>query len=232
MVVHLYTFSAFLNIFKYFCLFKYVNLRVVPFSSGRKAIVCYKTLSSYSILKQWCHFCLCFFLLGSALADVPTITAYVNETTILPCSITVDGDLPTVEWSKEGISPNITILYRSGCETFEEKNPKFHHRTNLVLNKLKDGDLSQIIHNLQLSDGGTYECRTLRERQWKVEATVKLVVGTAHQNLWLRGSLQKNLLCLLWSGGQALHFGLISQSSVTPSYKKTKQKEQFWHLCS
>uniref|UniRef100_A0A3Q3AWM8 Erythroid membrane-associated protein-like n=1 Tax=Kryptolebias marmoratus TaxID=37003 RepID=A0A3Q3AWM8_KRYMA len=114
---------------------------------------------------------------GSASADVPrTITAYVKETTLLPCSITHEDDLPTMEWSKEGITPNITFLYRDGCETFAEKNPDFLHRTNLVLDNLKDGNLSQIIYNLRLSDGGRYQCRTLRGRRWQVEATVDLVV--------------------------------------------------------
>uniref|UniRef100_A0A3B5M2J2 Butyrophilin subfamily 3 member A2-like Ig-C domain-containing protein n=1 Tax=Xiphophorus couchianus TaxID=32473 RepID=A0A3B5M2J2_9TELE len=51
---------------------------------------------------------------------------------------------------------NITLLYRDGCETFGMKNPAFHYRTNLLLNKLKDGNISQIIYNLRVSDGGKY----------------------------------------------------------------------------
>uniref|UniRef100_A0A3B3U254 Ig-like domain-containing protein n=1 Tax=Poecilia latipinna TaxID=48699 RepID=A0A3B3U254_9TELE len=103
-----------------------------------------------------------------------TITAHVTETVVLPCRITVDGEFPTVEWSKEGLKENITLLYRDGCETFGMKNPAFHYRTNLLLNKLKDGNISQIIYNLRVSDGGRYHCRTRREKQWQVHAVIIL----------------------------------------------------------
>ncbi|XP_023201498.1 butyrophilin subfamily 1 member A1-like [Xiphophorus maculatus] len=121
-----------------------------------------------------------FVLSGSASADIvpQTITAYVTETVVLPCRITVDGELPTVEWSKEGLRENsITLLYRDGCETFGMKNPAFHYRTNLLLNKLKDGNISQIIYNLRVSDGGRYNCRTLRGKEWQVHAIIVLNVG-------------------------------------------------------
>ncbi|XP_043954067.1 butyrophilin subfamily 3 member A2-like [Gambusia affinis] len=117
---------------------------------------------------------------GSVSVDIvsQTITASVTETVILPCHITVDGELPTVEWSKEGLEENnITLLYRDGCETFGMKNPAFHYRTNLLLNKLKDGNISQIIYNPRVSDGGKYYCRTLRGRQWQVHAIIILKVG-------------------------------------------------------
>ncbi|XP_014878189.1 butyrophilin subfamily 3 member A2-like isoform X2 [Poecilia latipinna] len=116
---------------------------------------------------------------GSASADIvpQTITAHVTETVVLPCRITVDGEFPTVEWSKEGLKENITLLYRDGCETFGMKNPAFHYRTNLLLNKLKDGNISQIIYNLRVSDGGRYHCRTRREKQWQVHAVIILKVG-------------------------------------------------------
>ncbi|XP_023202866.1 butyrophilin subfamily 1 member A1-like [Xiphophorus maculatus] len=121
-----------------------------------------------------------FVLSGSASADIvpQTITAYVTEIVVLPCHITVDGELPTVEWSKEGLRENsITLLYRDGCETFGMKNPAFHYRTNLLLNKLKDGNISQIIYNLRVSDGGKYNCRTLRGKEWQVHAIIVLNVG-------------------------------------------------------
>uniref|UniRef100_A0A8C6LJT6 Ig-like domain-containing protein n=1 Tax=Nothobranchius furzeri TaxID=105023 RepID=A0A8C6LJT6_NOTFU len=96
--------------------------------------------------------------LNVAPADpIVKIIAFANETAILPCHIDPSDDLPTVEWSKENISPNITFLYR-GCETFAEKNPLFRDRTNIQLDKVKDGDLSQIIHDVRLSDAGVYRC--------------------------------------------------------------------------
>ncbi|XP_008433348.1 putative butyrophilin subfamily 2 member A3 isoform X2 [Poecilia reticulata] len=119
-------------------------------------------------------------LTGSASSDIvpQTITAHVTETVVLPCRITIDDEFPTVEWSKEGLRENIiTLLYRDGCETFGMKNPAFHYRTNLLLNELKDGNISQIIYNLRVSDGGRYHCRTFRGRQWQVHAIIVLNVG-------------------------------------------------------
>uniref|UniRef100_A0A1A7ZY85 Ig-like domain-containing protein n=1 Tax=Nothobranchius furzeri TaxID=105023 RepID=A0A1A7ZY85_NOTFU len=60
-----------------------------------------------------------FLLFVSAGCPAPAdpivkIIAFANETAILPCHIDPSDDLPTVEWSKENISPNITFLYR-GC---------------------------------------------------------------------------------------------------------------------
>uniref|UniRef100_A0A087XMK6 Putative selection and upkeep of intraepithelial T-cells protein 1 homolog n=1 Tax=Poecilia formosa TaxID=48698 RepID=A0A087XMK6_POEFO len=125
------------------------------------------------------NFTILFSPAGSASADIvpQTITAHVTETVVLPCRITVNDELPTVEWSKEGLKENITLLYRDGCETFGMKNPGFHYRTNLLLNKLKDGNISQIIYNLRVSDGGRYHCRTFRGRQWQVHAIIILNVG-------------------------------------------------------
>lgn len=118
-----------------------------------------------------------------------TITAYVGETVILPCRIDVNGELPTLEWSKKGLSPsNITLLYRHGCETFGMKNLAFLYRTNLLLNNLKDGNISLIIYNLKLSDGGTYHCRTLSGKQWEIHAILVLNMGKSQHYKWMQAS--------------------------------------------
>uniref|UniRef100_A0A3Q1GTQ1 Ig-like domain-containing protein n=1 Tax=Acanthochromis polyacanthus TaxID=80966 RepID=A0A3Q1GTQ1_9TELE len=97
------------------------------------------------------------------------ITAIVGETVILPCNITLSDDLPTIEWSKDDLSPNIIFLYRDGCETFEMKHPDFRFRTNLLMTELKHGNLSLRISNLQPSDEGRYQCMVLQKKQRMVE---------------------------------------------------------------
>ncbi|XP_008288030.1 butyrophilin subfamily 3 member A3-like isoform X2 [Stegastes partitus] len=114
---------------------------------------------------------------GSAGIKPTKIIAIVGETVVLPCSIFLSDELPTVEWSKEGLSPNITFLYRDGCETFEMKHPDFEFRTNLLMNELKHGNISLRISNLQLSDGGKYQCVVLQKKERKVVSTLELVVG-------------------------------------------------------
>ncbi|XP_040887596.1 butyrophilin subfamily 1 member A1-like isoform X2 [Toxotes jaculatrix] len=107
-----------------------------------------------------------------------TVQAFVGGDIILPCTfnITASGDVPTVEWSKDGLEPNVVFLYRDGCETHEMKNPAFEHRTSFVMKNLKDGDISLRISNVQLSDAGTYQCMRLPKDAPRDKTTVKLVV--------------------------------------------------------
>ncbi|KAF3697681.1 Butyrophilin subfamily 2 member A1 Precursor [Channa argus] len=109
------------------------------------------------------------------------ILAFAGETVILPCHISVQHDNPTVEWSKEGLNPNIIFLYRDGCETFEMKHPLFKYRTNLNMNKLKNGDISLIISNVKLKDAGKYQCVTLMKKKPHVIKTLELVVGAVSE---------------------------------------------------
>ncbi|XP_031591153.1 butyrophilin subfamily 2 member A1-like [Oreochromis aureus] len=107
---------------------------------------------------------------------VPKIVAFAGETVLLPCNITPSGDVPTVEWSREGLPPDIAFLYRDGCETFEMKNPVFRYRTNLIRHELHNGNLSMVISNLQISDSGKYQCAIIRKKK-KVITTLELFVG-------------------------------------------------------
>lgn len=97
----------------------------------------------------------------------------------LPCSssIKASDDFPTVEWSKEGLQPNVVFLYRNGCETPEMKNPAFRYRTSLIVKELNNGNLSLRISNVQLSDAGSYRCMRLWRTAPRVITTVELVVG-------------------------------------------------------
>ncbi|XP_014878184.1 butyrophilin subfamily 3 member A2-like isoform X1 [Poecilia latipinna] len=116
-------------------------------------------------------------------ADVTpkTIVALENETVTLPCRTNRTSDLLTVEWSKAEMSPNITLLYRHGRETVEEKNSAFVNRTKLLLEEVKHGNISQVISKLRLSDGGRYLCRTMVGKQRQVEAALDLIVGAASE---------------------------------------------------
>ncbi|XP_037615384.1 uncharacterized protein LOC119482063 [Sebastes umbrosus] len=121
---------------------------------------------------------------GEASDDRPVkIRTYAGETVILPCHISVrdDHDVPSsVEWSKEGLNPNIAFLYRDGCETFHEKNPVFRYRTNLIMNKLKNGNISLRLSNVSLSDAGKYVCKMIQKPP-RVVATVELFVGAVSE---------------------------------------------------
>lgn len=112
--------------------------------------------------------------------NVPKIVASAGETVLLPCSTAASHDVPTVEWSREGLPPDIAFLYRDGCETFEMKNPVFWYRTNLIRDKLHHGNLSLVISNVQPSDSGKYRC-AIRKNKETVIAILELFVGAVSE---------------------------------------------------
>lgn len=123
---------------------------------------------------------LCFSgeAVGQSLSKV--IQALAGDTVILPCSITDSSDLPTVEWSKGGLMEHITLLYRDGCEIHEMKNHGFRYRTSLIMNELKNGNISLRISNVHLSDAGQHICRKIQKKEIKQD-TVELSVGAVSE---------------------------------------------------
>ncbi|XP_027143388.1 butyrophilin subfamily 1 member A1-like isoform X2 [Larimichthys crocea] len=120
----------------------------------------------------------------SLMHDTPEkVLAFAGGDTILPCSfnITDTDDFPTLEWSKEGLQPNVVFLYRDGCEIHEMKNPAFEYRTSFINSELQNRNISLRISNVQLSDAGKYKCMRLwKNAPWDI-TTVELVVGAASE---------------------------------------------------
>ncbi|XP_033961411.1 butyrophilin subfamily 3 member A2-like [Pseudochaenichthys georgianus] len=119
-------------------------------------------------------------VLCTALEDIVSqkIQAIAGEPVILPCTVSVKGDIPSVEWSK---GPTIAFLYRDGCETFEEKNQTFQFRTNLFLKELTSGNASLRLSDAQLSDAGTYKCKTMIKGRPQEVGSIKLSVGAVSE---------------------------------------------------
>nr|WLD15731.1 BTN1A1-2 [Symphysodon aequifasciata] len=117
---------------------------------------------------------------GGSLAHGHTerVVAFAGGDVILPCSFNIsdDSEFPTVEWSKEGLKPDVVFLYRDGCETYEMKNPAFEYRTSLIMKELKDGNISLRISNVQVSDAGKYQCLTFLTKPRRKVTRVELVV--------------------------------------------------------
>ncbi|XP_036967339.1 butyrophilin subfamily 3 member A2-like [Acanthopagrus latus] len=119
----------------------------------------------------------------SANGPTETVYAFAGEDVVLPCSfnITSSDDFPTVEWSKEGLQPNVIFLYRDGCETYEMKHPAFHYRTSFITKEMKNRNISLRISNVQLSDAGKYRCMRLWKNAPRDITTVELVVGAVSE---------------------------------------------------
>ncbi|XP_005464716.1 butyrophilin subfamily 2 member A2 isoform X1 [Oreochromis niloticus] len=116
---------------------------------------------------------------GSSAQDQPVqVLAFAGGDVILPCSFNISDkeDFPTVEWSKEGLKPDVVFLYRDGCEAYEMKNPAFEYRTSLIMKELKDGNISLRISNVQVSDTGKYKCLIFQKNAIRKVTKVELVV--------------------------------------------------------
>uniref|UniRef100_A0A8C9ZCW0 Ig-like domain-containing protein n=1 Tax=Sander lucioperca TaxID=283035 RepID=A0A8C9ZCW0_SANLU len=122
---------------------------------------------------------------GESSVDDPAemVLAFAGGVVLLPCnfSIPASGDFPTVEWSKQGLHPDVVFLYRYGYETPEDKNPDFWYRTSLVAKEQKNGNFSLRISNVRPSDAGKYRCKRLEGDAPHDVTAVELVVGTSSQ---------------------------------------------------
>lgn len=60
------------------------------------------------------------------------------------------------------LNPECVLLYQDKQFDQDSQNPSFKNRTQL---DIKDGNLTLILHDVKISDTGTYECRVLANRR-------------------------------------------------------------------
>ncbi|KAM4564401.1 uncharacterized protein V3H82_013465 [Fundulus diaphanus] len=142
-----------------------------------------KAVTAQILIHIYRHLFFVVFFKGvlSARVQPKQVVAFAGGNAILPCSmrIPISYDIPTVEWSKEGLKPDVVFLYREGCETFEMKNLDFEYRTNLFIREVKNGNISLRISGVQPSDAGTYQCLKMWKNGPRESTKVKLVVVAA-----------------------------------------------------
>ncbi|MED6243652.1 hypothetical protein ATANTOWER_024369, partial [Ataeniobius toweri] len=136
---------------------------------------------------QLVMYCCLYFVLGILSSKgcscanhlLEQIVTFAGGNVILPCSLKIpdNGDMPTVEWSKEGLKPNVVFLYRNGFETFEMKNPAFEFRTSLFMREVKNGNVSLRISNVRISDEGIYQCLIIQRNGTREAKEMQLVVA-------------------------------------------------------
>ncbi|XP_060887295.1 butyrophilin-like protein 8 isoform X2 [Labrus mixtus] len=112
---------------------------------------------------------------------VKTIRAFAGDPVILPCHTNVSES--TVEWSstvEEGLVPKTVLVFRDGCETHEMKDPAYWYRSSLIMDQLKNGNISLRISNVQLSDAGNYTCKMIRKEDHR-NVLIELIVGAVSE---------------------------------------------------
>ncbi|XP_026225300.1 butyrophilin subfamily 3 member A2-like isoform X1 [Anabas testudineus] len=106
-----------------------------------------------------------------------TIVTMVGDEITLPCQLepaTDAADL-TVEWARRDLDPRFVYLRRDGVDLLLEQHPSYAKRTSLSTTKLKCGDVSLKLSNVELSDTGTYRCLVPK---FGTESAVELTVGS------------------------------------------------------
>ncbi|TKS93208.1 hypothetical protein D9C73_026805 [Collichthys lucidus] len=89
------------------------------------------------ILRIYYHLFLVVALLsscsGKSVVHGPpeTVWAFAGGDAILPCSFNINDrdDFPTVEWSKEGLQPNVVFLYRDG---WPDHKSQLHEKEEII----------------------------------------------------------------------------------------------------
>lgn len=114
----------------------------------------------------------------SARVHPEKVVASAGGSAVLSCNLKIppNDHVPTVEWSKEGLDPNVVFLYRDGCETFEMKNQAFEFRTSLFLREVKNGNVSLRISDVRPSDAGTFQCLIIQRNGTREITKAELIV--------------------------------------------------------
>ncbi|XP_028462196.1 tyrosine-protein kinase-like otk [Perca flavescens] len=100
-------------------------------------------------------------LISTVRLQVPDLPVVVRpgDDVILPCQ-SADPSIRAVKWSRADLKhPEYVLLNIDGQLNTTHQNPSFKGRVELVYRKLKNGDVSLILKNVNINDNGTYECR-------------------------------------------------------------------------
>ncbi|KAK2863477.1 hypothetical protein Q5P01_003010 [Channa striata] len=84
-------------------------------------------------------------------------------TVTLPCQVSSNRTIIVVEWTRtEPQTKGYVFLYRDEQIDPENQHLSFKNRLELKDSKMKDGDASLILKNLNTDDTGTYKCHVVQ----------------------------------------------------------------------
>uniref|UniRef100_I3KLM5 B30.2/SPRY domain-containing protein n=1 Tax=Oreochromis niloticus TaxID=8128 RepID=I3KLM5_ORENI len=106
--------------------------------------------------------CLCVYLISDYSQDGPQqqIVALLGDDVHLPCVLETPVDVSNMllEWKKTDPAPGFIYVWDKKEENIKFKLPSYMGRTSLSFDKLKHGDISLTLSQVQLPDQGLYRC--------------------------------------------------------------------------
>ncbi|XP_029924010.1 V-set domain containing T-cell activation inhibitor 1-like [Myripristis murdjan] len=88
------------------------------------------------------------------------LTARPGDDVTLSCQAPDGVNIRAAEWRRTDLwELKYVFFYRGGRFDLVYQHPSFENRVELKDKEMKNGDLSVILKNVKMEDGGTYECR-------------------------------------------------------------------------
>ncbi|XP_076734322.1 matrix remodeling-associated protein 8 isoform X3 [Maylandia zebra] len=107
------------------------------------------------------------------------ITAESGQDVVLPCRVPSNKTIRAVKWSRADLAKEYVLLYRDDQLDQDNQHPSFKNRVDLQDRQMKDGNMSLILKNVTIDDGGSYNCNIFNgeTRSWESINTVSLTVS-------------------------------------------------------
>lgn len=107
-----------------------------------------------------------------------TCHASVGDTVVLPCTSTSPEELDISQsrlyWQKED---DVVHFFQEGHDDLKLQDEQYHGRTSLFLNKVKHGNFSLKLSNVQLQDEAVYSCIYSQSGHQTQKSKIKLSVS-------------------------------------------------------
>ncbi|XP_067437033.1 sodium channel regulatory subunit beta-3-like [Thunnus thynnus] len=124
------------------------------------------------------------FSLTSALEDQREITAKSGDTVTLPCRSPRGEAVTLLEWSRPELKKDgYVFLYRDESSQEDYQHPTVRGRVQLKDPKMKDGNVSVILKNVNINDTGTYECRIIISNTGGIDGDLVEAKNIIHLNV-------------------------------------------------
>ncbi|KAM9335746.1 V-set domain-containing T-cell activation inhibitor 1-like [Symphorus nematophorus] len=108
------------------------------------------------------------------------VTAKPGEDVPLQCRTPTDASIIVIKWNKSDLkSDDYVFFYRENRPYEHLQVPSFRGRVELRDPEMKDGDASVILKNVNVKDGGTYDClisARIRETVTNIRCSISVMV--------------------------------------------------------